>query len=195
MQFILASQSPRRKILLEKLNIDFKIIAPNIKEKNIKVEYESPSKYCIKLANEKCKSISKLYTNHIVIGADTIVYLNNKIFNKPKNKLDAINQLTSLSNNTHVVYTGVSIISVNKNIDLCFYDKTYVTFNKLSKYDIEHYISLHNPMDKSGSYGIQDWSAVFVKKINGCYNNVIGFPLSKFYKLCVQNKIIKFKNE
>ena len=68
-------------------------------------------------------------------------------------------------------------------------------FNKLSKYDIEHYISLHNPMDKSGSYGIQDWSAVFVKKINGSYNNVIGFPLSKFYKLCVKNKINKFKNE
>jgi septum formation protein len=138
----------------------------------------------------KCKNIANKYNNSVVIGADTIVFFKKKIYNKPKNKKDAIKQLNSLSNNTHIVYTGVSIISKIKKIDILFYDKTYVTFNKLQKTDIKHYINLYNPMDKSGSYGIQDWSAVFVKKINGCYNNVIGFPLSKFYKLSIENKLI-----
>lgn len=190
MKFILASNSPRRKKLLKQLDIDFKIISPKIKEKDIITNYKSPHKYCIKLAQEKCRSISRLYKEYIVIGADTIVYCDNIIYNKPKNKEDAFNQLNSLNSKTHEVYTGVSIIYEEKNIKFSFYDKTFVTFNKLSKVDIEHYIKLYKPMDKSGSYGIQDWSSVFVKKINGCYNNVIGFPLSKFYKLCIENGII-----
>ena len=86
-------------------------------------------------------------------------------------------------------------LDVNKRLATGHIARSLDLANKLSKYDIEHYISSYKPMDKSGSYGMQDWSAVFVKKINGCYNNVIGFPLSKFYKLFVQNKIIKFKNE
>jgi len=190
MNFILASKSPRRKKLLKKINISFKTISPLIKEKEIITNYVSPHKYCIKLAEEKCKSISKVYKNSIVIGCDTIVYHNNTIYNKPVNKLDAFNQLCSLSNNTHIVYTGVSVSWKEKKIKFSFYDKTYVTFNKLSKTNIEYYIKEYNPMDKSGSYGIQDWSSVFVKKINGCYNNVIGFPLSKFYKLCIENGLI-----
>ena len=190
MKFILASQSPRRKMLFKQLNLDFKIAIPTLKEKNTKVKYKSPSKYCMHLANLKCTNIADFYNDSIVIGADTIVYFKNKIYNKPKNKQDAMRQLASLSNKTHIVYTGVSIISKNKNIDILFYEKTYVTFNKLLKSDIKHYIKLYNPMDKSGSYGIQDWSAVFVKKIHGCYNNVIGFPLSKFYKLSIENKLI-----
>ncbi len=189
MAFILASNSPRRKFLLKKLGINFKIISPTIKEEDIITNYDSPYRYCMKLAEEKCKSISKLYKKSIVISADTIVYCNKTIYNKPKNKLDAFKQLNSLSNKTHQVYTGVYVICEEKNINFSFYDKTFVTFNKLSKVDIEHYINLYKPMDKSGSYGIQDWSSVFVLKINGCYNNVIGFPLSKFYKLCIENGI------
>lgn len=190
MSFILASQSPRRKMLLDKLELNFKVITPKIEENNIKIKNKAPSKYCMQLAYEKCKSIADIYQKDIVIGADTIVYYNKNILNKPKNDIDANNQLSLLSNNIHIVYTGISIICLKKNIDFIFYDKTYVTFNKLSKSDIEYYIKFHNPKDKSGSYGIQDWSAIFVKKINGCYNNVIGFPLSKFYKLCIQNNII-----
>ena len=189
MNYILASQSPRRKILLDKLGIDYKIINPRIDEDSIKIKNKTPHKYCMHLAYEKCKSVADTHQDNFVIGADTIVYCNNKILNKPKNNIDAEYQLNLLSNNTHIVYTGVSFICFKKNINYLFYEKTYVTFNKLSKSDIKYYIKFHNPKDKSGSYGIQDWSAVFVKKINGCYNNVIGFPLSKFYKLCIQKKI------
>ena len=136
MNFILASKSPRRKKLLKKINISFKTISPKIKEKEIIVNYVSPYKYCIKLAEKKCKSISKTYKNSIVIGCDTIVYFNNTIYNKPESKLDAFNQLSSLSNNTHTVYTGVYLIWEEKNIEFSFYDKTHVTFNKLLKTDI-----------------------------------------------------------
>ena len=121
------------------------------------------------LAKKKCEVVANKFKNSLVIGADTIVYHNNKILGKPRNKSEAVLHLNALSGDTHKVYTGVSIIHKNKNINTLFYEKTFVTFNTLDKNDIEFYVTHHNPYDKAGSYGIQDWSIIFAQKINGCF--------------------------
>ena len=131
----------------------------------------------------KSKVVSKKFPDYYVIGADTIVVLNNKILNKPLNKKEAINHLNLLSDNKHIVYTGVSLINLSQNINKSFIEKTTVYFNKLNNNEINNYVTKFKPYDKAGGYAIQEYSNVFVKKINGCFYNVVGFPLPKFYKL------------
>ena len=181
MKLILASSSPRRKVLLQRLNYPFEIILPDLDESILALDL-NPQEYCISLAEMKTNDISEQYPHALVIGADTIVVLENQILNKPDDSAQAENMLSMLSGKTHLVYTGVCLKSKGKNIQHTFIEVTMVTFRKLAKQDILHYINTYPPFDKSGSYGIQDWSAVFVKNIHGCYDNVAGFPLSKFYQ-------------
>tara|TARA_B100000902_G_scaffold348718_1_gene356821 strand:- start:1026 stop:1604 length:579 start_codon:yes stop_codon:yes gene_type:complete len=183
MKFILASKSIRRKEILNKINLDFKVFNSRLIEKNITNNYKNKSAYCKSLAVMKSQIVSKKFPNHYVIGADTIVVLNNKILNKPLNKKEAINHLNLLSNNKHIVYTGVSLINLSQNINKTFIEKTIVYFNKLNNNEINNYVTKFKPYDKAGGYAIQEYSNVFVKKINGCFYNVVGFPLPKFYKL------------
>ena len=183
MKFILASKSTRRKKILNKINLDFKVFNSQLIEKNITNNYKNKSAYCKRLAIMKSKVVSKKFPNHYVIGADTIVVLNNKILNKPLNKKEAINHLNLLSDNKHIVYTGVSLINLSQNINKSFIEKTTVYFNKLNNNEINNYVTKFKPYDKAGGYAIQEYSNVFVKKINGCFYNVVGFPLPKFYKL------------
>jgi len=129
----------------------------------------------------KTKNISQKYPQALVIGADTIVVLGGQILNKPYDRVQAKNMLSMLSGQTHQVYTGVCLKWMENNIQHAFAEITWVTFRKLNKTDILHYIETCPPYDKAGSYGIQDWSAVYVKNIQGCYDNVVGFPLSRFY--------------
>jgi septum formation protein len=124
----------------------------------------------------------KKVKNGIVITADTIVVLDKEIIGKPKNKKDAEKILKKLSGKTHAVYTGFAIYNSQKSNVLVEYEKTMVTFRKLTTKEIKDYILSGSPMDKAGAYGIQDdFGAVFVRKINGCYYNVVGLPLSKLY--------------
>lgn len=119
----------------------------------------------------------------IIITADTIVVLKKHVLGKPKNKKDAFRILKLLSGKTHIVYTGYTIKNTSTGKTIFGYEKTDVTFNKLEDKLILDYIAGGSPMDKAGAYGIQDdFGAVFVKKINGCYYNVIGLPISKVYK-------------
>ena len=189
MNIILASKSPRRKYLLKKINLNFKIFNSKINEKKIKFN-NNPAYYCKKLAEKKCIIASEKFKESLIIAADTIVYHNKKVYNKPKNKTEAIQHLKNLSGQTHIVYTGVCLMVQTKNIKINFYDKTYVEFYKINNYSINNYINNYQPYDKAGSYGIQDLSMIFVKKINGCFNNVVGFPISKFYKLASENDTI-----
>ena len=183
MKLILASESKRRKELLEKINLEFNVINSFFDEKSVKIDHANPEKYCSYLAFKKTEKVSEQHPEHLVIGSDTIVYHKNIIIGKPENKEDAIKQLTSLSDSEHIVFTAVHVLNQRLKINECFIDSTYVTFDKLNNKDILHYIDNYKPYDKAGSYGIQDWSSVFVKKINGCFYNVVGFPLPKFYKL------------
>ena len=181
MNIILASKSPRRKAILKGLNIDFKVVDHKYDEKIN--PNNDPAKFCKNSAKGKAISISDKFPNYHVIGVDTIVYFKDKILGKPKNKLEAISYLKLLSNSIHEVYTGVSVINKKNNIDKSFFDRTIVYFNNINIDDISFYVNNYKPFDKAGAYGIQDWSSVFVKKINGCFYNVVGFPLPKFYKL------------
>ncbi|PIW69860.1 MAG: septum formation protein Maf [Ignavibacteriales bacterium CG12_big_fil_rev_8_21_14_0_65_30_8] len=176
----LASKSPRRKKLLEQLDLKFKVFSIECDEKINK--NESFVKTVKRLAKLKLEAAKKIHDDGIIITADTIVVLGNKIIGKPKNKKNAVSILTKLSNKTHKVYTGFTVYNAITNNVIVDYAKTLVTFKKLSEKEIKDYVSTGSPLDKAGAYGIQDdYGVVFVKKINGCYNNVIGLPLFKVY--------------
>jgi len=177
---ILASASPRRKQLLEMIDLHFDVVPSKIHE-DCHVGLP-PKEFVMFYANEKSLSIAENYQNHLVIGADTIVVLEGKILGKPKNKKESFDMLKSLSGRTHSVFTGVSINHINNKISCIFFEKTNVTFMRLSDSIISYYIDTYSPFDKAGSYGIQDWFSVNVKKINGCFYNVMGFPLAAFFK-------------
>ena len=186
MKIILASKSPRRKDLLNKVGLKFEIVDSKLDESLIPIT--EPEKYCQKLAMLKAKSVLKEHPQDLILAADTIVCIDNKILEKPTNEQDAFNMLTLLSGRTHKVYTGVSILS--KKINLNFTEETKVTFFDLSESEIKSYIKNNPPYDKSGSYGIQDDSLFFVKKIKGSYENVIGLPISKLYRLLLELKVV-----
>jgi septum formation protein len=176
----LASKSPRRKKLLQQLNLKFHILSVEIDEKRIKNEL--PFKMVKRLTFLKLNSAKKLIKEGIIITADTIVVLGNEILGKPKNKTVAKQMLKKLSGNTHTVYTGFAVYNSVNDKMILDYEKTKVTFRKLNSEEIESYIKTGSPMDKAGAYGIQDdFGAVFVKKINGDYYNVVGLPIAKLY--------------
>jgi septum formation protein len=181
----LASQSPRRKKLLQQLNLSFKTFSVECEE-DIK-KGETPLQTVKRLSKKKLSIARAKIKNGIIITADTVVVVNGKIIGKPVNKKDAERILKQLSGKTHAVYTGFSIFNSKKNKMISGYEKTLVTFRKLEQQEIRKYIATGSPMDKAGAYGIQDdYGAVFVEKINGCYNNVVGLPLTKFYKALIR---------
>ena len=188
MKFILASSSPRRQNLLQRLQTPFDVILPDVDESTI-ISDGSPGTYCTALAELKANDISQHYPNELVIGADTIVVLGDDILGKPDDKTGAEHMLQALSKETHQVYTGVCLKWTEKSIHHLFAEVTTVTFRDLDENDIAHYIKSCPPYDKAGAYGIQDWSAVFVKEIRGCYDNVVGFPISRFYQELKKLKI------
>ena len=180
---ILASGSPRRRELMSQVGLDFTVVTSDADE-NIK-EME-PEDYVRELSSAKAQSVLEQYADKedsvIVIGADTIVYHKGEILTKPKNEEDAFRILKSLEGQIHQVYTGVTICSAHKNVS--FYEKTDVWVYDMTDEEIRDYISTGEPMDKAGSYGIQGLFGIYVKGINGDYNNVVGLPVARlFYEM------------
>ena len=176
---ILASKSPRRKHLLNQIGLKFSIVPSNFKEyinNNVPPEALAES-----LARGKAMNVAKMYTDNIIIGADTVVSLNGEFYGKPKNTQESFKMLRTLAGKSHEVITGVSLILLSKNIDYTFNQKTDVTIANMTNEEIFSYIKQYNPLDKAGSYGIQDGFSAFIRNISGCYFNVMGFPLSKFF--------------
>ena len=176
----LASKSPRRRKLLKQLGINFKAFSVNSIEDFLDGEHPID---CVKrLANEKMDIAKNRVDNSIIITADTIVVLKGKVIGKPTSKTDAVKILTQLSGTVHTVYTGLCVLNQKTNKLLFDFEKTEVEFRELNKDEIIDYVDGGSPMDKAGAYGIQDdFGAVFVKRINGCYYNVVGLPLTKLY--------------
>lgn len=177
--FILGSNSPRRKEILKDIGLKFSVFPSNIKEnfnKNIKLENIGAF-----LAEKKANAIkNELKENDILITADTTVIHNNELLSKPENTLQAKEMLNKLSGKSHKVITGVCLTSKNRKYK--FSCKTIVTFNDLEKIEIEFYINKFKPFDKAGSYGIQEWIGLIgIKKIEGSYTNVVGLPASMLY--------------
>ena len=186
-EFILASASPRRKESLEILGLKFEIIVSEAEEnlnKNLPAEL-----YVNELALIKASAVAKNIKNRedaIVIAADTVVYLDGEILEKPKDNEDAFNILKKLSKNTHTVFTGICVMRMKDGYCITKCVKTDVIFKELSDREIRNYISTGEPADKAGAYGIQGKGAVFVEKINGDYNNVVGLPISELYDILLK---------
>ncbi|MBD3229846.1 MAG: septum formation protein Maf [Candidatus Lokiarchaeota archaeon] len=180
MQIILASSSPRRSRLLTQIRIPHKIIPSSIKEKVDERLY--PHEIVKNIASNKARVVAK-NNQGIIIGADTIVYLN-KILGKPNNKKHAIEMLRELSGKTHEVYTGLAIIN-NRNgyREVSGFEKTLIKMRKISDYEIKQYLKVSDPYDAAGSYKIQGIASLFIEKIEGCYFNVMGFPIFILYQL------------
>lgn len=178
---ILASRSPRRKTLLEGLGIKFRIAElPDFDE-----DYpQYLDKFQIPVYLSECKSnlYGKLDPNDVLITADTIVWMNDHVINKPADYQDAVRILRDLSGNMHEVITGVTLRMVD--FLYSFHSHTEVFFSKLSDEEINFYITNFNPYDKAGAYGIQEWIGyVGIEKISGSYFNVMGLPVQKLYRV------------
>lgn len=175
---ILASSSPRREELLRKYNLDIQIFGAQIEEKLS--TGENPEQVAMALALEKALWVGNHFADkEIIIGADTIVVLDNRILGKPKDEEDAFRILKLLSNREHRVITGISIIQAGTNVKIVDYETTLVKLRYLHDDKIKRYISTGEPADKAGAYAIQGYGMSLVEKINGCYSNVVGLPLGK----------------
>lgn len=181
MNIILASASPRRKEILENTNTKFEIIKSEIDE--VILENELPSQVVMRLAFEKSIDIALKHPDSLVIGADTVVVLNNNILGKPKDSSDAFNMIKQLSGKTHQVITGISLINLNANQKIIDYVVSNVKFKNLSEEDIKDYIQTNESLDKAGAYGIQGFGAMLVEEIQGDYFNIVGLPISRLSDL------------
>jgi septum formation protein len=175
--FILASASPRRKEIFQQIGIDVKVVESSINE-SVRID-EKPEQIAMSLAFQKAIDVSNKVDNSIIIAADTIVVKENEIIGKPKNKLDARETLQSLSGQKHNVITGFALIDNNRRLKIVDYELTEVYFKELDINDVEAYLETNEYLDKAGSYAIQGKGSLLVEKINGCYFNVVGLPISK----------------
>jgi len=176
---ILASGSPRRQQFLKELNLDFTI---QLKEVDEVFSKELKGKEIVKyLAKLKASPFLNLSENDILITADTIVWHKGEMLGKPKSEKEAREMLKNLSGKSHKVYSGFCLKSAIKEV--VFSSTTKVFMKKLSREEIEYYVKKYKPLDKAGSYGIQEWIGLIgVNKIEGSFFNVMGFPVHKFYK-------------
>lgn len=182
---ILASRSPRRKKLLEQINLSFSVMPSSASESYD--ANERPASIVQILAQRKATEVASGQSRALIIGADTVVAFRNSILEKPASKAEAKGMLSALSGNSHQVFTGVALVKTDSRGNILkhrtFYEQTKVSFGILKASEIEVYVTSGSPMDKAGGYGIQDkWGTLFVEGIEGDYNNVVGFPLFAFYR-------------
>jgi septum formation protein len=186
MKLILASASPRRRELLGHLGIPFEIISKSIPEES---HHQEPVEFCRDIALQKGQAVAQDFLhkeNSLIISADTIVCLDQKIYGKPVNREEARLFLTELAGKTHSVYTavGMHLIDSGKIKTSSFVEESKVTFNAIPHHLMELYLKTGDSLDKAGAYGIQGPSLTFISKVEGDYANVVGFPLSRFIIEC-----------
>jgi septum formation protein len=174
---VLASQSPRRQEILRNAGIDFISRISAVQER--RADGESPIDYVRRLAREKAEAVSQ-DANHIVLGADTVVVIRDRVLEKPVDEQDAAFMLQALSGNKHQVITGIYLLSPHKVIE--DHAITHVYFRELEPAEIRGYVATGEPMDKAGAYAIQGFASKFIHRIEGCYFNVVGLPVSLVYE-------------
>ena len=191
-KIVLASKSPRRKELLEQIGLDITICPSNIDEK--KVSIQDPEKYVKKLACLKALDVSQLYPDSWIIGADTIVVIQDQIIGKPHSKAEAVKILNQLNNCEHFVYSAFCICNQNKALQTIKSVKTKVYFKNLTANEINWYTNTQEPYDKAGGYGIQGIGSFIVKKISGSYTNVVGLPVCEIVEVLIKLNLIEFRD-
>jgi septum formation protein len=180
-KIILASGSPRRRELFTRLGINFQYTTSATKEEFN--DSDPIEQQVMKVAAMKAYDVARIYDEAFIVGADTVVYCENRILGKPKDVKDAQDMLQFLSGKKHEVITGVAVINKTHKIHEQFYDKTDVYFKKLNMEMINWYIDSEEPMDKAGAYAIQGKGSLFVEKIVGNYDTVVGLPVGKLLDL------------
>lgn len=187
LKLILASTSPRRKELLGHLKIPFEILSENVPEDT---DLTDPSSYCRYLSQIKGSAVAQKLKiknpkeSFLIVSADTIVSLGDRIINKPADRNEARDILNVLSGKTHSVFTAVTLLLIHegKEVSHSFVDESRVSFDKISHEVMERYLDTGDSLDKAGAYGIQNGSLMFISKVEGSYSTVVGFPLSRFVK-------------
>jgi septum formation protein len=181
-KLVLASGSPRRIRMLKELGVEFSVAKSNFREPGYK-NNQSPSEFVRKNAQGKAGGVVPQFDDALIIGADTVVVYRNRVLGKPETPEEAFEHMQMLKGRTHAVYSGICLVDAAGNKVLCDYEKTFVTFRKLTDSEISFYLSRINPMDKAGAYAIQGEGALIVEKIKGCYYNVVGFPLARLEQM------------
>lgn len=183
MDIILASSSPRRRELLSRITENFTVKISDFDESTVEFQGDF-GEYVKKLSYNKAMDVAKdISKEALIIGADTIVALDDKVLGKPTDEKAAIDMIKSLSGRSHEVYSGITVIKTPKLTTLSDFAVTSIKFSDLSDEEILNYVKTKEPLDKAGAYGIQGLGGVFVEEIHGCYYNVVGLPLNKLKKL------------
>lgn len=190
MNLILASNSPRRRELLSGLGLDFEVrVLPGIDESYPAELREGDIPLYISRAKSKAY-LPGLAADELLITADTIVWLDGEVLEKPRDEADACRMLRELSGQTHQVFTGVCLTTTEKQV--AFSCRTDVTFAPLDEEEIQHYVRTCRPLDKAGAYGVQEWIGyIGVERVEGSYFNVVGLPVQRLYQALKQNFNIK----
>ncbi len=186
MDIILASASPNRKELLERIGLPFSVVVSHVVEN---VSSSLPTgEYVMELARQKAESVAADYPDACVIGADTVVDLDGTILGKPHTPENAKAYLSAMQGREHLVYTGVAVTVHGKTIvDV---EKTSVTFAPMSGEEIEWYVATGDPLEKAGAYGIQGSAGLFVSAIRGDYFNVVGLPIHLLYRMLQKSDVL-----
>jgi nucleoside triphosphate pyrophosphatase len=178
-KIILASKSPRRQELLRLMDIDFRVVLKEVDESY--PEHLKPEEIAVYIAEKKAKAFDETVTDEVVLTADTIVCIDDKILGKPESAAHAVEMLQILSGRMHRVITGVCLLFQHQYHS--FYDVSEVYLGKLTDEEITGYVNKYEPFDKAGSYGIQERIGLIgIERINGSYTNVVGLPTEKFYR-------------
>ena len=175
---ILASASPRRRKIMDKLNLPYRVVISNVKE--VMREDLYLEKRIENLALQKAEAVFQDNSDCVVIGADTVVVLNGEVLGKPHNMTEAREMLKKLSGHTHEVITAYAVLTDDRKV--LSYDTALVKFAEISDEEIEKYIQTREPYDKAGGYAVQGWASVFIEKIDGSFYTVMGLPLHLIYK-------------
>jgi septum formation protein len=183
-RLVLASQSPRRSALMRHVGFTFDTVVPNVDEDAVSTSMD-PASYVEHLAMLKAETAAAMIDgNAVVIGSDTTVVLDGAVLNKPVDASDAHRMLRMLSGRTHTVYTGLALVGAfeGKSCTRISSRATHVTFRELTDREISAYVESGSPLDKAGAYGIQDdFGAMFVHRVEGCYYTIVGLPLELLY--------------
>ena len=181
---ILASQSPRRKQILENMGFTFNVHTPEVENENNYITIDHIEESVQKLALAKANSVAARFTSSLVLGSDTVVVVDKQIIGKPVNREDAKLMLQRLSGRMHKVYSGVALTCVDINFTSTAAACTDVFFRDVPEEEIEEYLTVDEYADKAGAYAIQGRAMTFVDKINGCFYNVMGLPISETMSIC-----------
>ena len=180
MQIILASQSPRRRELLERMGISHFDIIPAKGEERAQPGL-TPERLVEELSRQKAAEIAAAHPDALIIAADTVVAVDGTVLGKPHDRDDAVRMLQTLSGREHTVYSGLTVCWQGRSVTQ--HEATAVRFRPLSQDDIHHYVSTGEPMDKAGSYGIQGYGCTLVEGISGDYYNVVGLPVCRLSQI------------